>query len=206
MPSILDIGLGKVGDNSHPIHPATVHLPIAFLLVGSGLDMLAYISMCSPLAVDALSSVFGVFFDAATPAAIIYHLSLFGYVSTFAGAVTAVPALTTGLVEGYAMVSAKGLDLSDPVVKTTVIHAGLNDVAVLGAVYNLVSKWGHAAFAPRGGNVVVSGLILGGVAYAAFLGGGLVYTHGVGVQRMGKGKVEKEQGEAAEKRKERKEL
>jgi hypothetical protein len=33
--------------------------------------------------------------------------------------------------------------------------------------------------------------MLGSALYAAFLGGGLVYTHGTGVQRMGKGRDEK---------------
>lgn len=51
---------------------------------------------------------------------------------------------------------------------------------------------------PTGGNTLVSFLMLAGVGYAAFLGGGLVYTHGVGVQRMGKGKEEKDAGRAKE--------
>jgi len=59
---------------------------------------------------------------------------------------------------------------------------------------------------PTGGNTLVSFLMLGGVAYAAFLGGGLVYTHGVGVQRMGKGKEEKDAARAQEVAEAKKEL
>ncbi len=162
--------------------------------------------MYSPLLANTLANISGLLFDTATPAAVIYHLSLFSYLSTVLGTITAFPALTSGLFEGYAMISAKGIDLSDPVIKTTAIHAGLNDLAVLGAVYNVFSKWSHVAFAPTGGNALVSVVMLGGVAYAAFLGGGLVYTHGVGVQRMGKGKEEKEESIAAEKEKAKKEL
>lgn len=221
MPSILDIGLGRVGSNrynipipnwphlttnSHPIHPATVHLPIAFLLIAAWLDLVAYSSMYSPLLANSIANISGIFFDIATPAAVIYHLSLFSYVSTVLGTITAFPAITSGLFEAYTMISAKGLDITDPVIKTILIHAGLNDLAILGGVYNVFNKWGHVAFAPKGGNALVSVMMLGGVAYAAFLGGGLVYSHGVGVQRMGKGKEEKEEGMPAEKAKARKEL
>ena len=104
------------------------------------------------------------------------------------------------------MVSAKGLDLSNPVIKTTLIHAGLNDLVIFGAVYNMLSRWGNEAYMPTGRNTLVSFLMLGGVGYAAFLGGGLVYTHGVGVQRMGKGKEEKDAEVAKEKVEAKKEL
>ncbi|CAL3971532.1 unnamed protein product [Diplocarpon coronariae] len=205
MPSIIDIGTGKVGSNSHPLHPATVHLPIAFLFAASLLDLLAFGSLHSPLLVICLRNALGFLFPAATPAAVIYHLSLFSYASTVAGILAALPAISSGLFELSAMVSARGLDLADPVVKTTLIHAGVNDAAVLGAVYNAVSQWGDG-FAPSGGNAFVSLGILGGVGYAAFLGGGLVYEHGVGVQRMGRGKEEKEQKQAVERSKAGKEL
>jgi len=94
------------------------------------------------------------------------------------------------------MVSSKGLDLSDPIIKTTLIHAGLNDLAIVGAVYSWLAKRLNEDFVPTGGTVMISSLMLGAVAYAAYLGGGLVYTHGTGVQRMGQGKREKEQARA----------
>merc|ERR1712230_20015 len=93
-----------------------------------------------------------------------------------------------------------------PVIKTTLIHAGLNDLVIFGAVYNMLSRWGNEAYMPTGRNTLVSFLMLGGVGYAAFLGGGLVYTHGVGVQRMGKGKEEKDAEVAKEKVEAKKEL
>jgi uncharacterized membrane protein len=124
---------------------------------------------------------------------VIQTLSLFSYASTVGGILTALPALVSGAFEAYAMISAKGFDLSNPVIKTTLIHAGLNDLAILGAIYNWLSKRTHEDFVPEEGNVLISSLMLSAVAYAAFLGGGLVYTHGVGVQRMGKGKMMKKQ-------------
>merc|ERR1712093_540134 len=187
MPSIVDIGLGKVGGNSHPIHPATVHLPIAFLVAASGLDILTFVCVSSSSILNLIVNISSIFSPTASPVAVVYHLYLFSYVSTVAGVLTSFPALTSGLFEAYAMISAKGLDLSNPVIKTTLIHAGLNDLAIFGAVYNMLSRWG-------------------GVAYAAFLGGGLVYTHGVGVQRMGKGKEEKDAARAQEVAEAKKEL
>ncbi|KAG4413265.1 hypothetical protein IFR04_013616 [Cadophora malorum] len=206
MPSIVDIGLGKVGGNSHPIHPATVHLPIAFLVAASGLDILTFIGVSSSSLLNVMVNVSSIFSPTASPVAVVYHLCLFSYVSTLAGVLTSFPAITSGLFEAYAMISAKGLDLSNPVIKTTLIHAGLNDLVIFGAVYNMLSRWGNEAYMPTGSNTLVSFLMLGGVGYAAFLGGGLVYTHGVGVQRMGKGKEEKDAEVAKEKVEAKKEL
>lgn len=104
------------------------------------------------------------------------------------------------------MISAQGLDLSNPKHKATIVHAALNDVAVIGAVYNLLSKWNRDAFLPTGVNTLISATMLGGVIYSAYLGGGLVYEHGVGVQRMGKGKEIKDSMIEEEKSKARKEL
>jgi len=192
MPSLLDIGLGKVGGNSHPIHPATIHLPIAFLLAASFFDILSYMAVSFPSLFDAIVRLFASPYTSVSTVATIYHLSLFSYASTIAGIVTSFPALSSGAFEAYAMISSKGLDLSNPVIKTTLIHAGLNDLAVFGAVYNWLTRRGREDFMPWGGNALVSASILVLVGYAAFLGGSLVYTHGTAVQRMGKGKEEKE--------------
>jgi len=208
MPSVVDLGLGKVGMNSHPIHPSTVHLPIAFLLASSVLDFANYAATSSSVVVSTFSAIAGLFSNSPrlNDYGVIYHLSLFGYVSTIAGIVTSLPALSSGLVEGYALLSANDYDLSKPKVKTTIIHAALNDLAIAAAVYQVVSKSKSVGYMPSGGNIAISGLLLGGVAYSAYLGGGLVYEHGVGVQRQGHGKVEKEQGEKELKRDARKEL
>ncbi|KAL2066055.1 hypothetical protein VTL71DRAFT_2126 [Oculimacula yallundae] len=194
MPSIVDIGLGKVGSNSHPIHPSTVHLPIAFLLAASGLDILSYLTTNSSTLLKTVTSVSSIFTSNATPIGVLYHLSLFSYASTIAGIFTSFPAISSGLIEFYSLVQTHGLDFSNQKIKITAIHAALNDIAIFGAAYNVLTRYGKEAWAPSGKNTFVSALMLGGVGYAAFLGGGLVYTHGVGVQRMGKGKEEKEEG------------
>jgi uncharacterized membrane protein len=220
MPSLLDIGMGKVGGNryqhpsilirsllitltfcsSHPVHPATVHLPIAFILAASVLDILSYLAVCFPSFFDSILNIFARSYASTSAIAIIYHLSLFSYASTIIGILTAIPAVVTGAIEANAIVSANGFDLSNPKVKTTVIHATLNDLAVLGAVYNWLTRRNEEDFMPWGGNALVSAGMLGLIAYAAFLGGSLVYAHGVAVQRMGKGKEEKEKSAVKKKK------
>ena len=50
---------------------------------------------------------------------------------------TALPALSTGLVEGYALINANGLDLSNGKVRKVVVHAVLNDIALIAAIYQV---------------------------------------------------------------------
>jgi len=179
------IGLGKFGTNGHPIHPAVVHLPIAFLLTSSGLDLLTYIGLYSPDLLGPLVTLTGT----STTTSLLSHLSLFSYASTIAGIVTAVPAVLTGGAELFAMYQAKGSNA--PTVKTTMLHAALNDLSIFGAVFNWWTRRGTEGYIIDGRNAAISGLMLVGVIYSAGLGGGLVYDNGVAVQRMGKGQRKK---------------
>jgi len=90
------------------------------------------------------------------------------------------------------MIQANGLDMSNPKVKVTVIHALLNYIAVTGTFYNYWTRSKAEGFLPGGMNVLISSVMLGGVIYSVYLGGSLVYKHGVGVQRQGEGKAIKE--------------
>jgi uncharacterized membrane protein len=54
-------------------------------------------------------------------------------------------------------------------------------------VSNWLQERNVADFCPAGHQVVVSAALMAVQMYAAYLGGDLVYTHGVGVQRMGEG-------------------
>jgi uncharacterized membrane protein len=191
---------------SHPVHPSTVHLPLSFLLAASGLDILAHLIQNLPSLAHPIVSLFADANTAASPGAVLYYTSLFSYASTIAGILTAIPAVSSGAIEAYAMISSKGLDLNDPVIKTTVIHAVMNELAIVGALYNWFSRRNVEGFLPSGVNVLISSIMLGAVAYSGFLGGGLVYTHGVGVQRMGKGKEEKDKNIAEIKKSAKKEL
>jgi hypothetical protein len=66
-----------------------------------------------------------------------------------AGLLTSIPAVTSGLFEAYAMILTKGLDLSNPVINTMLMHAGLNSLAVFGAIYNWLSRGNLEGLAPR---------------------------------------------------------
>jgi uncharacterized membrane protein len=105
------------------------------------------------------------------------------------------------VAEGYALIKANGLDLSNPKVSTLVIHALLNDVAIAGAVYNWWSKSKVDGYFPTGVNAGLSAVLIGGLIYSAALGGELVYKYGVGVQRQGEGKEIKEAALAKERAK-----
>jgi len=205
------VGLGKFGSNSHPVHPATIHMPIAFLMTASALDILSFIGLHSPTALYPLMKLTTsttAFTNNLDTVALLNYLSLFSYASTIAGLITSLPALSTGVAELYAMIQSRGLDFKnlDPVVKVTLIHAGLNDLAIAGAAYNWLSRRGRTGFAVETSNCLISAVILGGVMYSAFLGGSLIYAHGVGVQRQGKGKEEKEKATKKTKAQGKKEL
>lgn len=164
------------------------------MLTASALDLATWFGMRSP---SLLAPLVKLTTNSSSPThldtiALINHLSLFSYASTIAALFTSLPTLSSGLAEGYAMIKANGLDMSNPKIKTTVIHALLNDAAVAGAFYNYWSRSTETGFFPSDLNVLISSVMLGGVVYSAYLGGSLVYKHGVGVQRQGDGKTIKE--------------
>lgn len=116
------------------------------------------------------------------------------YFCTVAALLTSIPTVITGGAEGYHLFFGGSLDSKDvkpgnlhPLVKMTLIHAWLNYTSVAGAVYNWLTRRNMEGYSASGSNTIVSGVIMVAMGYAAFLGGTMVYTRGVGVQRMGKG-------------------
>ncbi len=65
---------------------------------------------------------------------------------------------------------------------------------------------GFEDFRPHGHQILLSAAAMGLTMYAAYLGGALVYSQGVGVQRMGHAKEEKDKKEAKKIREAKKEL
>jgi uncharacterized membrane protein len=164
------------------------------MLTASALDLATWFGMRSP---SLLTPLMKLTTNSSSPdyldtIALINYLSLFSYASTIAALFTSLPTLSSGLTEGYAMIQANGLDMSNPKVKTMVIHALLNDIAVVGAFYNYWTRSKVEGFMPNGVNALISSVMLGGVIYSAYLGGNLVYKYGVAVQRQGDGKAIKE--------------
>lgn len=94
---------------SHPVHPATVHLPIAFLMVSYGLDIVSYGVQNFPEIGGHLMTLIsnadaGSDFETRVKAAP-QLLNVLTHVTTLAGIVTGLPALSSGVVELYYMVS-----------------------------------------------------------------------------------------------------
>jgi hypothetical protein len=154
---------------------------IALLIAASFLDIFIYISIRSPIVLRSFTILFSDSSSLVNTIAIIHYVLMFSYAANIAGLLTSIPAITLGLFEAYAMISTKGLDLSNPVINTMLMHAGLNGLAVFSAIYNSLSKRNLKGLALRGVNAIVSVLMLGSALYVAFLSGRLVYTHRTGV-------------------------
>src|ERR1700722_20788211 len=92
--------------------------------------------------------------------ALLNYLSLFSYASTIVLLFTSLPALSSGAAEGYAMINANGLNLQNPKVKTMLIHALLNDVAIAGAFYNYWTRRKIEGYMISGTNAFVSSVLL----------------------------------------------
>ena len=120
---------------------------------------------------------------------LVHSMSQLSYLATIAFLFTSLPALTTGVFELLALIQARGLQ--DRVTKVGILHAGLNDVALVGMLYNWYSRRSREGVLSHSSNVAVSASLLVGGLYAAYLGGSLIYSHGVGVQRMGAGLSER---------------
>jgi hypothetical protein len=104
---------------SHPIHPATVHFPLAFLTLANILNLLygsvLYLPNNPFFSVDREN---------------LGTLSILGYASNVLGIITSIPALLTGGAELYAMIQGNGLYQKDkngekrlvPKVKVALMH------------------------------------------------------------------------------------
>lgn len=91
------------------------------------------------------------------------------------------PAVATGAQQLMPIIQRDGF--SSKKAKLGVLHAVINDVAAVGALYNWWSRRDNTGFTPDATNIIVSTLLaMPTTLYAAYLGGSLVYIHGVGFQ------------------------
>jgi hypothetical protein len=105
--------------SSHPIHPATVHFPLAFLTLANILSLLYGSVLYLP------SNPFFTRDEQNLGA-----LSILGYAANLLGIVTSIPAILTGAAELYAMIQGNGLYQTDekgqkklvPKVKIALMH------------------------------------------------------------------------------------
>lgn len=137
------------------------------------------------------------------------QLSGIAYLSHFAGVVTALPSMTSGTAEFWELYKTGGINREDKLrtnpgesgkevidssVKIGMWHGILNTAAFGYSAYVAWSRWGIKEFRPSRAQVLLSALMVPGVAISAALGGHLVYAHGIGVQRMGHALDEKVAG------------
>jgi hypothetical protein len=77
--------------------------------------------------------------------------------------------------------------------QTGVLHALINDITLFGAAYNWYARRNEVAFTPTTTNAVLSATIVPVSLFAAYLGGSLIYKHGMGVGKGSGSKVKKSQ-------------
>ncbi|GAA5829823.1 hypothetical protein JCM11251_007896 [Rhodosporidiobolus azoricus] len=195
---VASTGMGQVRSFGHPLHPATVHFPIGFLSLSLGLDAL----QIAPTLSSGLT-----WLKILPPTAALNTLS---HYTGAAGLLFSLPALATGLSELYGMwtgqIEEKGAkgsvadaavkkDVAGEKLKTTLLHAGLNDFVLGVAAYNWWVRRQSAKLILPNTNAILAALALPVFFYSAYLGGSLVYEYAVGVQRQGEAKEIKEREE-----------
>lgn len=181
---------------SHPIHPATVHFPIAFLSVSYGLDALYPIYSSLPSAItDYLPSA--------------VECGRISYYSLALGLLTSLPAVSSGVAQALKMVKAQGIYEQDKKtiktkVKVTLAHAVVNDIVIAASAYSwwckrqqgvtsmLTKGVNPIAYEPENWQVGLSVALGVFLLFAANLGGSLVYDYGMGLA-MGKKVIKKDQ-------------
>jgi len=195
-------GMGqKPVEMSHPIHPATVHWPIAFLTASFTLDTLQTFAP-GVFAANGSSAGKGVLATVIPRASMISPMA---HYANAAGILFATVSISTGLSELYGMWKGQAQqkggwlpalkdaytgdknDVAAHKLKTTISHASMNDMVVGVAAYNFYKRATNANLALPRFNGYLSAAVLPLLMYSAYLGGALVYEMGVGVMRQGEG-------------------
>ncbi|CBX91617.1 hypothetical protein IAQ61_010920 [Plenodomus lingam] len=171
---------------SHPTHPATVHFPITTTLLAGGLDAVYFLSNNGPTS-TIVGSAFKTLDIAISPA----MLPLLSYYATILTLLFSAPAIATGAYELMPVIQRDGF--SSKKAKVGVMHALINDLGVVAAAYNWWTRRSNPGFMPTDTNILLSALVaLPATMWAAYLGGSLVYIHGMGL-RGGQAKAKKRQ-------------
>lgn len=168
-----------------------MHFPIAFLSLAYALDI-GYGLSTHPSTAKLVASIYDT-------APFLGDVARFSYYLSILGIVTGIPAVLTGIQQLLGML--KKQDLANklqksqnktatvqkmhPKLKIAFLHAALNDVAIVGTGYTWWARRSIAGNAPTETGVLVSAGLLFSLLFSAFLGGKLVYEHGVGVARVG---------------------
>jgi len=161
--------------SSHPVHPATVHFPIAFFSLAWGLDALygATTKLQIPYLVRSMGSS-------------LIDLGRASHYLQAAGIITAIPAASSGVQQLIKMYNNGGLYEADgqtmrPKMKIALSHAAMNDLILLASVYSWYLRRDNVGLAPTGFSIMLSAVMLPVLFYSANLGGTLTYNYGVGL-------------------------
>jgi len=173
--------------SEHPIHPATVHYPFAFLSLSYALDT-AYGLATHASTSKTILSIYNL-------APHLGDLARFSHYVNILGILSAVPAAVTGsqqlllMIQNQDLVSKleksqnKGATVQKmhPKMKLAFVHAAMMDLSIVGSVFNWWTRRSTAEHAPKEINLYVSAALLAVIFVSAHLGGSMVYDHGVGV-------------------------
>lgn len=114
------------------------------------------------------------------------------YYTTILTLLFSAPAVATGALQLMPVIQRDGF--SSKKAKVGVAHAIINDITVVGALYNWWSRRGNAGFIPSNQNVLVSTILaVPSTLFAAYLGGSLVYIYGMGFHNRSNNTVKKAQ-------------
>jgi hypothetical protein len=101
------------------------------------------------------------------------------YYSTILTILFSAPAIVTGAQQLMPVIQRDGF--SSKKAQIGVLHAVINDVSVVGALYNWWTRRGTPGFTPGVDNILISTVLaLPATFFAAYLGGSLVYIYGMG--------------------------
>ncbi|KAK0255440.1 hypothetical protein B0A54_10332 [Friedmanniomyces endolithicus] len=181
-----------------PIHPAVVHMPIAFISLAVGLDLANFFSASLP---NVISASLPIANDATRASYFVLSLGL----------LFSIPAVTTGVGEAKKAIDKQGLYEKDGKTikqkfKGVIAHAIANDIVILVMAYiwycrrsaakqTLLGKVGlgsvstaEAAYAPAMWMVVFEAMMGALQLFSANIGGSLTYNYGFGMAIGGGGK------------------
>lgn len=147
----------------HPLHPALVHIPTALFPLALVFDILTRLDAGGNAMVRAAT-----------------YAILFGLLAI-------PPAIPTGFADWW------DIKKERPAYRIGLIHAGLNGVAAVVWLTNLVWRWGerNTVDETATGPLVLSIVGSAVLAVSGWLGGVMVYDHGVSVVRHSKDKWRK---------------
>lgn len=174
-----------------PIHPAMVHMPIAFIGLAVALDIAHALTPRLPVSITGS-------FPVAT------DMTRASYFLLSLGLLFSIPAVTTGIGEAKKAIDKQGLyEVDGKTIKQkfkgVIAHAIANDIVIAVMTYvwwqrrsaakaTLAGKIGvsalstpEAAYAPAFWMVVVEGLMGAMQLFAANIGGSLTYNYGFGM-------------------------